>query len=152
MKRPQGYIQRRAKHIIRTLTADHKAVKCLVAFGENAMKNATEILAMVDWGTQYWKLQESFPVPPVPRWLWTLELVQTTMPLREELPLIPSGPHLEDICIRSPALWVYRECLVKRENNKLMADSREAAAKELPPERQVAVQKGRPELHPRTRM
>ena len=29
---------------------------------------------------------------------------------------------------------VYRECLVKRENDKLMADSREAAAKELLPE------------------
>ena len=33
---------------------------------------------------------------------------------------------------------VYRKRLVKRENDKLMADSREAAAKELPPERQVA--------------
>ena len=33
---------------------------------------------------------------------------------------------------------VYRECLVKRENDKLAADSREAAAKELPPDRQVA--------------
>ena len=152
-------------------------------------------------------------------------------PLRGELPLIPSGAHLKDIRIHSPALWawiaillqywqdrmsrqlyrghfrlasdlantlihdinpwlphrvcfgwnymaahatlsldmrdqftneylaeweaqkllmcslndlerntevVYRECLIKRENNKLMADSREAAAKELPPERQAA--------------
>ena len=33
---------------------------------------------------------------------------------------------------------VYWECLVKRENDKLMADSREAAVKELPPERQAA--------------
>ena len=29
---------------------------------------------------------------------------------------------------------VYWECLIKRENNQLMADSREAAAKELLPE------------------
>ena len=38
---------------------------------------------------------------------------------------------------------VYREHLIKRENDKLMADSREVAAKELPPERPV--QKGRAE-------
>ena len=33
---------------------------------------------------------------------------------------------------------VYPERLMKRENDKLVADSREAAAKELPPDRQVA--------------
>ena len=33
---------------------------------------------------------------------------------------------------------VYQERLVKRENDKLVADSREAAAKELPPDRQAA--------------
>ena len=33
---------------------------------------------------------------------------------------------------------VYREHLVKRENDKLVADSGEAAAKELPPDQQVA--------------
>ena len=195
------------------------------------MKYAAEILATVEWGTQHWKLQESFPVPPVLRWLQTPKLMQTTTPLRGKLPLIPSGAHLKDIRIHSPALWVwiaiflqywqdhmsrqlyrgcfrqasdlantlicdinpwlphkvcfgwnyvaahatlwldiqdqftneylveweaqklltrllddlecntevvYREHLMKRENDKLMADSREAAAKELPPERQVA--------------
>ena len=29
---------------------------------------------------------------------------------------------------------IYRECLMKRENHELAADSREAAAKELPPD------------------
>ena len=33
---------------------------------------------------------------------------------------------------------VYWDCLVKRENDKLAADSREATAKELPPDRQAA--------------
>ena len=33
---------------------------------------------------------------------------------------------------------IYRERLVKRENDKLAADSREAAAKELLPDRQAA--------------
>ena len=229
-KWPQGYIQRRAKHITCSLTPDHEAVKCLVAFGENALKYATEVLATIEWGTQHWKLQESFPVPYMLRWLRMPELMQTTMPLRGELPLIPSGAHLEDIRIHSPAMWawiavllqywqdhmsrqlygghfrqasdlantlicdinpwlphsvhfgcfgwnymathatlwldmrdqfadehhaewegqklltcslndlehntevVYRERLVKRENDKLAADSREAAAKELPPD------------------
>ena len=32
---------------------------------------------------------------------------------------------------------VYQECLVKRENDKLVAGSREAATKELSPDRQV---------------
>ena len=227
MKRPQGYIQRHAKHIIHSLTPDHEAVKCLVAFG----KYAAKILATIEWDTQHWKLQESFLVLPVPRWLQMLELMQTTMPVRGELPLILSGAHLKDIHIRSPALWawiavllqylldhmsrqlyggcfqpasdlvntlicninpwlphrvrfgwnyvathttlwldmrdqftnkylveweaqkllmrslndlecntevVYRERPIKRENDKLMADSREAAAKELPPEQQAA--------------
>ena len=230
-KWPQGYVQRHAKHIARSLSPDHEAVKCLVAFGENALKHAAEVLATIEWGTQHWKLQESFPVPYMPRWLWTLELIQTMTPLRGELPLIPSGAHLEDIHIRSPALWawiaillqywqdhmsrqlyrghfwqasdlantlihdinpwlphsvcfgwnymaahatlwldmgdqfadehhaewegqklltrslnnlecntevIYWECLVKRENDKLAADSREAAVKELPPDRQAA--------------
>ena len=231
MKQPQGYVQRRAKHIARSLTPDHEVVKCLVAFGENALKYAAEVLATIKWGTQHWKLQESFPVPHMPRWLRMPELIQTTMPLRGELPLIPSGTHLEDIHICSPATWAWIavllqywqdhmsrqlyggcfwqasdlantlihdinpwlphsvhfgwnyvaahttlwldmrdqfadehhvewegqklltrslndlehntevvdwECLVKRENDKLVANSREAAAKELPPDRQAA--------------
>ena len=56
MKQPQGYITRCAKHITRSLTPDHKAVKCLVAFGENALKYATEVLATIELGTQHWKL------------------------------------------------------------------------------------------------
>ena len=61
-KQLQGYIQRRAKHIAHSLTPDLEAVKCLVAFGENTLKYAAEVLATIEWGTQYWKLQESFPV------------------------------------------------------------------------------------------
>ena len=105
MKQPQGFIQRHAKHIAHSLTPDHEVVKCLVAFGENTLNYAAERLATMEWGTQHWKLQESFPVPPVPRWLRTPELIQTMTPLRGELPLIPSGSHLEDIHIHSPALW-----------------------------------------------
>ena len=101
-KRPQGYVQRHAKHIARSLTPGHKVVKCLVAFGENALKYAAEVLATIEWGTQHWKLQESFPVPYVPRWLRTPELMQTTTPLRGELLLIPSGAHLEDILYPQP--------------------------------------------------
>ena len=56
VKWPQGYIQRCAKHIALFLTPDHEAVKCLVAFGENALKYATEVLATIKWGTQHWKL------------------------------------------------------------------------------------------------
>ena len=113
MKQPQGYIQRRAKHIAHSLTPDHKVVKCLVAFRENTLNYAAEILATIEWGTQHWKLQESFPVPPVPRWLRTPELIQTMMPLRGELLLIPSGTHLEDIHIHSPALWAWIAILLQ---------------------------------------
>ena len=112
-KWPQGYVARRAKHIACSLTPDHEAVKCLVAFGENALKYAREVLATIEWGTQHWKLQESFPVPYVPRWLWMPELMQTMMPLRGELPLIPSRTHLEDICIHSPATWAWIAVLLQ---------------------------------------
>ena len=39
--------------------------------------------------------------------------MQTTMPLRGELLSIPSGTHLEDICIRSPATWVWIAILLQ---------------------------------------
>ena len=103
-KQPQGYIQRHAKHIACSVTPDHEAVKCLVAFGENALKYAAEVLATIEWGTQHWKLQESFLVSPMPRWLRTLELIQTMMPLRGELLLIPSGAHLKDIPYLQPCI------------------------------------------------
>ena len=112
-KDPRGYIQGRAKHIAHSLTPNHKVVKCLMAFGENALKYAAEVLATIEWGTQHWKLQESFPVPLVPRWLHMLELIQTMMPLRGELPLIPPGAHLEDIRICSPALWAWMAVLLQ---------------------------------------
>ena len=83
------------------------AVPALVVFGENALKYAAKVLAIIEWGTQHWKLQEPFPVPQVPRWLRMPEIIQTTMPLRGELPLIPLGTHLEDICVCSPALWAW---------------------------------------------
>ena len=48
MKWPQGYVQRCAKHIAHSLTPDHEVVKCLVAFGENALKYAMEVLATIE--------------------------------------------------------------------------------------------------------
>ena len=81
VKHAQSYIWRHALAIGRTLAPDHEAVKCLSAFGDQAQKFAAEILSTVEWGTQHWKLQESFPVPLVPKWLCMLEYVQTTMPM-----------------------------------------------------------------------
>ena len=81
VKHAQSYIWRRALAIGCTLTPDHEAIKCLSAFGDQAQKFAAEILATIEWGTQHWKLQESFPVPLVLKWLCTLEYVQTMMPM-----------------------------------------------------------------------
>ena len=47
VKRPQGYIQGHAKHIACTLTPNHEVVKCLMVFGENALKYAAEVLATI---------------------------------------------------------------------------------------------------------
>ena len=69
VKHTQSYIWRCTLAIGHTLTPDHEAVKCLSAFGDQAQKFAAEILATIEWGTQHWKLQESFPVPLVPKWL-----------------------------------------------------------------------------------
>ena len=81
VKHAQSYIQRCTLAIGRTLAPDHEAIKCLLAFGDQAQKFAAEILATIEWGTQHWKLQESFPVPLVPKWLHTLEYVQMMMPM-----------------------------------------------------------------------
>ena len=81
VKHAQSYIRRRALAIGRTLAPDHEAIKCLSAFGDQAQKFAAKILATIEWGTQHWKIQESFPVPLVPKWLHMLEYVQTTMPM-----------------------------------------------------------------------
>ena len=113
MKWPQGYNARHAKHIACSLTPDHEAVKCLVAFKENAWEYTVEVLGTIEWGTQHLKVQESFLVPYMPRWLWTPELMQTTMPLRGELLLIPSGTHLKDIRIHSPVTWAWIALLLQ---------------------------------------
>ena len=91
VKWPHKYIQGCTIHISCTLASNHKAVKCLVAFGENALKYTTEILATIEWGTQHWKLQEPFPIPPVPKWPCTPEMMQTTMLLRGELRSLLQG-------------------------------------------------------------
>ena len=69
VKNAQSYIRRHATVIFHTLGPDHEAVKCLLALSDQAQKFAAEVLAIVEWGTQHWKLQEIFPVPVIPRWL-----------------------------------------------------------------------------------
>ena len=113
MKNTQLYIRRCSTIIFRTLGPDHEAVKCLLAFGDQAQKFAAEVLAIVDWGTQHWKLQETFPVPVIPRWLQTPEFTQTMTPLRGELPLMPMASHFEDICVRCLAMWSWMAVLLQ---------------------------------------
>ena len=105
IKNAQSYIRRQATVNFRTLSPDHEAVKCLSAFGDQAPKFAAEVLAIIEWGTQHWKLQETFPVPVIPRWLQTPKFTQTTTLLRGELPLMPTGGHIEHIRVRCPVMW-----------------------------------------------
>ena len=95
------------------LSPDHEAVKCLSAFGDQAQKFAAEVLTIIEWGTQHWKLQETFPVPVIPRWLRTPEFTQTMTPLRGELPLMPMGGHIEDIRVRCLAMWSWMAVLLQ---------------------------------------
>ena len=113
IKNAQSYIRRRATVIFRTLSSDHEAVKCLSVFGDQAQKFAAEVLAIIECGTQHWKLQETFPVPVIPRWLRTPEFTQTTTLLRGELPLMPTGIHFEDIHVRCPAMWSWMAVLLQ---------------------------------------
>ena len=69
VKNAQSYIRRHATIIFGTFSSDHEAVKCLSAFSNQAQKFAAEVLAIIEWGTQHWKLQETFPLPVFPRWL-----------------------------------------------------------------------------------
>ena len=112
VKNAQSYIRRHAAVIFRTLSPDHEAVKCLSAFGDQAQKFAAEVLTIIEWGTQHWKLQETFPVPVIPRWLRTPEFTQTTTPLRGELPLMPTGGHFKDIHVHCPAMWSWMAVLL----------------------------------------
>ena len=113
MKHAQSYIWRRTLTIGCTLAPDHEAVKCLSAFGDQAPKFAAKILATTEWGTQHWKLQESFLVPLVPKWLRTLEYFQMTMPMRGKLPLVTPGAHYKDICMHCPAVWAWMVVLLQ---------------------------------------
>ena len=113
VKHPQKYIRRRIPAISHSLGPDHEAVKCLSAFGDQAREFAAEMLAIIEWGTQHWSLEESFPVPAIPKWLRTIEYVQTTMPVRGEMPLAPAGTHYEDIRIRCPAVWTWMAVLLQ---------------------------------------
>ena len=107
VKNAQSYIRGCATIICLTLSPDHEAVKCLSAFGDQAQKFA----ATIEWGSQHWKLQESFPVPVIPRWLRTPEFTQTTTLLRGELPLMPTGGHFKDICMHCPVMWSWMAVL-----------------------------------------
>ena len=80
VKNTQSYIRGCTTVICRSLTPDHEAVKCLLAFGGKAQKFAAKVLATIEWGTQHWKLQEPFPVPLVPRWLRMPKFMQTMTP------------------------------------------------------------------------
>ena len=71
------------------------------------------MLAIIEWGTQHWKLQETFPVPVIPRWLRMPEFTQTTTPLRGELPLMPMGGHFEDIRVCCLAMWSWMAVLLQ---------------------------------------
>ena len=113
VKHAQSYIWRHTLAIGCTLAPDHEAVKCLSAFGDQAQKFAAEILATIEWGTQHWKLQESFPVPLVPKWLCMMEYVQMMTPMWGELPLVPPGTHYEDIRVRCPAVWAWMAVLLQ---------------------------------------
>ena len=113
VKRPHEYIRGCTMLITRTLAPSHEAIKCLLAFGSNTLKYTAEVLATIEWGTQHWKLQESFPVLPVPKWLCTPQMIQTMTPLRGELPLLPTGAHLRDIRVRSPAMWAWMAVLLQ---------------------------------------
>ena len=113
MKHAQSYIRGCTMAICCSLALDHKAVKCLSVFGGKAQKFAAEILAMIEWGTQHWKLQEPFLVPLVPRWLHTPKLMQTMMLIRGELPLIPTGTDFKDIRVHCPAVWAWMAVLLQ---------------------------------------
>ena len=106
-------VKNNQSYIFRTLSPDHEAVKCLLAFSNQAQKFAAEVLATVEWDTQHWKLQETFPVPVIPGWLRTPEFTQTTTPLRGELPLMPTGGHFEDIHVCCPAMWSWMASLLQ---------------------------------------
>ena len=113
VKNTQSYIRRRATVIFRTLSPDHEAVKCLLAFSDQAQKFSAEVLAIIEWGTQHWKLQETFPVPVIPTWLRTPEFTQTMTLLRGELPLMPTGGHIEDIPVCCLAMWSWMAVLLQ---------------------------------------
>ena len=112
-KRPHEYICRCTLHIAYTLTCKDNSVKCLLAFGTNALKYAAEILAIIELGTQHWRFQEPFPVLPVPKWLCMPEMMQTTTPLRGELPLPSPAIPVRDIPVRGPTLWPWMAVLLQ---------------------------------------
>ena len=119
VKNAQSYIRRHATIIFSTLSPDHEAVKCLSAFGDQAQKFAAEVLATIKWGTQHWKLQETFPVPVIPKWLRTPEFTQTMTPLRGELPLMPMGGHFEDIRMRCLVMWSWMAVLLQYQQDHM---------------------------------
>ena len=97
MRCPHEYIRGCTKLIAYTLTKHDPEVHCLLAFGTSALLYVAEILVTMERGTQHWKMKEPNPVLPVPKWFCMVELMQSTMPLRGELPLPSPGIHMTDI-------------------------------------------------------
>ena len=49
----------------------------------------------------------------IPRWLRTPKFTQTMTPLRGELPLMPTGSHIEDIHVCCPVMWSWMAILLQ---------------------------------------
>ena len=101
------------KLITYTLTKHDTEVWCLLVFSTSTLLYAAKILATIEWGTQHWKMKEPNPVLPVPKWLWTIETMQTMTPLRGELPLPSPSMHMMDIHVWSPAIWSWMAMLLQ---------------------------------------
>ena len=105
-KQLQEYIKHHTWAIAGGLTKKHPDMRGHLALGEDAIGNMSQILAIIEWATQHWKLGKPNLVLIVPSWLRTMEALPTTTPVRGE-PGPSVGITMTAIHVHSPATWAW---------------------------------------------
>ena len=122
VEKPMMYLEERYHQID---PAEHQPeVHSLRFFRDGAESAAIEVLALIDWATEFLELSHS-PIPEIPAFLWRPFVVskRVQFPIPED----PGDAIYKEKCVRTKAqkAWVYLCTLLQFWTNMAMTESRE---------------------------
>ena len=95
------YIRWHICHITNRLKFRNPKVWSLLVFGDQAINYMTQVLVIVEWGTQHWKVGEQNLMPIIPSWMRTVQKVQSSVTVHGKFPLPAAAVSYQDIHLSS---------------------------------------------------